>query len=120
MYLSAVTELGISATLYLLRLPYIFSLVCIGDHRSSTTLLSTVLLTVQTTGGYAIYIPFKQSPLDVFRTNGLKKKKTPLKCRVSMTDFQHPPFQGQNIPDICAKLVTFRDGRREGNVATDG
>jgi hypothetical protein len=48
---------------------------------------------------------------------------TPLKCRVSTTDFQHPPFQGQNIPeplDICAKLVAFRAGRRAGNVITDG
>jgi hypothetical protein len=47
----------------------------------------------------------------------------PLKCRVSMTDFQHPPFQGQKVPeplDICAKLVAFRDGRREGNVTFDG
>ena len=48
---------------------------------------------------------------------------TALKCRVSVTDFQHMPLQGQNVAeplDICAKLVAFRDGRREGNVTTDG
>lgn len=44
-----------------------------------------------------------------------------LKCGVS-ADFEYPHFQGHNIPeplDICAKLVAFREGRKEGNVIID-
>ena len=40
--------------------------------------------------------------------------KRPVKSRVSIADFQ----RGQNIPEppnICAKLVTFREGRKEGD-----
>jgi hypothetical protein len=47
----------------------------------------------------------------------------PLKGRVPVSDSQYPPFQGRNIPeplDICAKLIAFRDGRKEGNAITDG
>jgi len=40
-----------------------------------------------------------------------------------MADFQHPLLQGQNNPeplDICAKLVAFREGRREGDAIFGG
>ena len=69
------------------------------------------------------YTSLSSKHLSTFSGPLATDSNTPLKCRVSTTDFQHPPFQGQNVPeplDICAKLVAFRDGRREGNVTTDG